>query len=97
MLSKYNGINVHPISINHIIFKFEIIMGFIKSMGCFESPHLFPTLLLILYTFLNHHVPLPVALHMRVILAILNPHQQFPTKLDIERKCKKKNLRKKPN
>jgi hypothetical protein len=47
---------------------------FIKSMGCFESPHLFPTLLLILYILFNHHVPVLVALHMRVILAILNPH-----------------------
>jgi hypothetical protein len=28
--SKYIGVNVHPISINHIIFKLEIITGFIK-------------------------------------------------------------------
>lgn len=27
---KYNGVNVHTISTIHIIFKFEIITGFIK-------------------------------------------------------------------
>ncbi len=39
---------------------------FIKSMSCFESPHLFPTLLLVLYTLPNHHLPLLVALQIQV-------------------------------
>ncbi len=30
--SKYNGINVHPIDINRIIFKFEIITRFTKPI-----------------------------------------------------------------
>jgi hypothetical protein len=39
---------------------------FMKSMGCFESPHLFPTLIRILYTLPNHHVPLLATLLIQV-------------------------------
>jgi hypothetical protein len=30
--NRYNGINVHPIGISHIIFKFEITSGFIEPI-----------------------------------------------------------------
>jgi hypothetical protein len=39
---------------------------FIKPMGRFQSPHLFPTLLLIVCSLPNHHVPLLMALHIQM-------------------------------
>jgi hypothetical protein len=77
--NRYNGVNVHPIGINHIIFLLRLPWNLlnqfnntiiirppvmfltialnllIMSMDYFESPHPSPTLLLILYTFPNHH------------------------------------------
>jgi hypothetical protein len=39
---------------------------FVKLIGCFESPHLFPTFFLIFCTFPSHHVPRLVALQIWV-------------------------------
>jgi hypothetical protein len=39
---------------------------FIKPMGHLQSPHLFQTLLLIIYYLPNHHVPLLMALNIRM-------------------------------
>jgi hypothetical protein len=96
--NKYNKIYIYPISINCVIFEFEIISWFklnqfrsiiviepplafltttfklVHKINKFlERPHLFQTLLLILWTFSNHCIPLLKALKTNVTL----PTSQF--------------------